>query len=52
MQGYGPWASFGFTRGPNGEMVPVMLNPGRNPFQQSPTPIPMPGYSVPGYPGG
>lgn len=29
-----PYASWGFQRGPNGELLPVMLSPGANPFQR------------------
>ena len=33
MSNPGLLAAFGFTQGPNGEMMPLMLNQGRNPFQ-------------------
>lgn len=40
-----PLAAFGYTRGPNGEIMPLMLQQGMNPFQ-----LPHSGGTPPSYP--
>jgi hypothetical protein len=45
-QGHNPLASFGYTQGPNGELVPIMLRQGMNPYQTAPTGYQSPGYNV------
>lgn len=39
-------AAYGYMRGPNGMILPQMLNQGRSPFQQPMTPQGQPGYST------
>jgi hypothetical protein len=35
---FGPFSAWGYGQGPNGELLPVMLNQGRSPFQMDPQP--------------
>jgi hypothetical protein len=35
---FGPFSAWGYGQGPNGELLPVMLNQGRSPYQMDPTP--------------
>jgi hypothetical protein len=34
---FGPFSAWGYGQGPNGELLPVMLNQGRSPYQMDPT---------------
>lgn len=43
-------AAYGYTTGPNGELLPIHLRQGNSPFQNQPGQSQVPGYQVPGYP--
>lgn len=41
-------AAYGYTTGPNGELLPIHLRQGMSPFQNQPGQQQQPGYTVPG----
>jgi hypothetical protein len=43
-------AAYGYTTGPNGELLPIHLRQGNSPFQNQPGQNQVPGYQVPGFP--
>lgn len=42
-------AAYGYTTGPNGELLPIHLRQGASPFQNQPGQQQHPGYTVPGF---